>query len=323
MLFGKEVTMPDEQLFPVASHVPAEQVELTAATPLHAALGGFREYLDRRDLTENTIKSFLYDLNILGQFIGQSRHVGDVSTKDLKDYIEWLQHGRGVPCNQKSLARRITSLKVFFAWLFETGVLPSDPAAPLVHKPVSTPLPDILFDSQVEQLVATTNLFRHGDPQGAGERKPDARPHLLVTLLLSTGIKKSECMALVLNHLDFSDPAMPAVWIRYGDARHRHKERKLKLPTDWPRVLEEYKAQYTISDKVFPCTARNLEYVLRDVSALAGLKPVSFEMLRWTCAVRDYQAGMSPEQLRHKLGLSRITWEETGGKIARLAAPAV
>ena len=305
-----------EQLFPVTSHLPADQVKLTSATPLHSALSGFREHMNKRDLTENTIKSFLYDLNILGQFVGQSRHVGDISTKDLKDYIEWLQHGRSVPCNQKSLARRITSLKVFFAWLAESAVIATDPAMPLVHQSVSTPLPDILFDDQVDQFLATTNMLRRGE-------KPDARPHLLVSLLLATGIKKSECMALVLNHLDLSDLAAPAVWIRYGDTRHRHKERKLRLPADWPHILEEYKTQYKILDKIFPCTARNLEYVLRDASALAGLKPVSFEMLRWTCAVRDYRNGMSAEHLRHKLGLSRITWEEAGEKIAQLAAPAL
>jgi len=308
--------MPDEQLFPVTSKPTAEDVKLTAATPLHAAFGGFREHMGNRDLTENTIKSFLYDLNILGQFAGQSRSVGSISTKDLKEFIEWLQRGRGVPCNQKSLARRITALKVFFAWLAEIGAIPSDPAAALVHQPVSTPLPDILFDNQVEQLLATTNMLRHGE-------KPDARPHLLVALLLATGIKKSECMALVLNHLDLSEPDAPAVWIRYGDARHRHKERKLKLPTDWPRVLDEYKTQYKINDKIFACTARNLEYVLRDVSTLAGLGQVSFEMLRWTCAVRDFKSGMRAEPLQHKLGLSRMQWEETGDKIARLAAPAL
>jgi len=326
MLSRKEVSMFDEKLPPRISPAKpqAEPVKLTTTTPIHAAFGGFREHMGRRDLTENTIKSFQYDLNILGQFVGQSRPVGSISTKDLNDFIEWLLHGRGVPCNQKSLGRRITSLKVFFAWLADTGVIPSDPAAPLVHKPVSTPLPDILFDAQVEQLLATTNMLRHGDPQSAGERKPDARPHLLVSLLLTTGIKKSECMALVLNHLDLSEPDAPAVWIRYGDARHRHKERKLKLDAAWPRVLEEYKAQYKISDKLFPCTARNLEYVLRDVGQLAGLpKPVSFEMLRWTCAVRDSRSGMSAEQLRHKLGLSKVTWEEAGAKIAKLAAPAL
>jgi site-specific recombinase XerD len=279
MLLRKEISMFDEKLPPRISPAKsqAEPVKLTATTPLHAALGGFREHMARRNLTENTIKSFQYDLNILGQFVSQSR-----------------------------------------------PVIPSDPAAPLVHKPVSTPLPDILFDAQVEQLLATTNMLRHSDSQGAGERKPDARPHLLVSLLLTTGIKKSECMALVLNHLDLSEPEAPAVWIRYGDARHRHKERRLKLDAAWPRVLEEYKAQYKINDKLFPCTARNLEYVLRDVGQLADLpKPVSFEMLRWTCAVRDARSGMSEEQLRHKLGLSKITWEEAGTKIAKLAAPAL
>jgi len=315
----QESVMPDElaALFALPDKRSAFTGRLTASTPLNAALGGFREHMAQRDLTENTIKSFLYDLNILGKFVGKSRAVGQISTKDLNDFIEWLQHGRGVPCNQKSLARRITSLKVFFAWLADSGVIPQDPAAPLIQKPVSTPLPEILYDDQVKQLLATTEMLRGGE-------KPDARPHLLVSLILTTGIKKSECMALVLNHLDFSNPAEPAVWIRYNNPRHLHKERKLKLDPNWPRVLEEYKAQYDIHDRLFPCTARNLEYVLRDAGRLAGLpRQVSFEMLRWTCAVRDYKSGMSAEQLRHKLGLSKITWEETGEKIAKLAGLAL
>ena len=47
---------------------------------------------------------------------------------------------------------------------------------------------------------------------------------------------------------------------------------------------------------------------------------VSFEMLRWMCAVRDYQRGMDLETLREKMGLSRISWRETSDKIFRLAA---
>jgi hypothetical protein len=140
----------------------------------------------------------------------------------------------------------------------------------------------------------------------------------------ATIMANQEEFAVILNHLDLSEPEAPAVWIRYGDARHHHKERQLKLDAAWPRVLEEYKVQYDIEDKLFPCTARNLEYVLRDVSQLAVLpKQVSFEMLRWTCAVRDSKSGMSTEQVRHKLGLSKITWEETKEKLARLTAPAI
>ena len=104
--------MSDEQIPQLAgpARMKDAPVLLTAGTPLHAALGGFREHMAQRDFTENTIKSFLYDLNILGQFVGASRPVGNISTKDLKDFVEWLLRGRGVPCNKKSLARRITSL---------------------------------------------------------------------------------------------------------------------------------------------------------------------------------------------------------------------
>jgi integrase/recombinase XerD len=48
---------------------------------------------------------------------------------------------------------------------------------------------------------------------------------------------------------------------------------------------------------------------------------MSFEMLRWTCALRDYQARMDPDRLRRKLGLSQMSWRETEPKIVRLAEP--
>jgi integrase/recombinase XerD len=194
-------------------------------------------------------------------------------------------------------------------------VLPKDPAAPVVHKPVITPPPPVLSDAEVERVLDTTEALRRAE-------KPDVRPHLLVTLLLHTGIKKSECMNIVLNHFDFRDSTQPILWIRYANPRRRHKERKLRLPTWWPALLAEYRTQYQPQDTLFPCTARNLEYVLSDVAERAGLPDgMSFEMLRWTCAVRDYRAEMPPDQLRQKLGVSKITWRELGDKIARLASP--
>ncbi len=273
--------------------------------------------MQEQGFTENTIKSFLSDLKILAQFVGVGTAIGAISTQDLNRFTDWLVHGRGVPCNPKSLARRVTALKVFFGWLAEAGVLPNDPAAPVVHKPALTPLAEILSDAEVERVLAVTQALRHGE-------KPDARPHLLVTLLLHTGVKKSECMDIVMNHFDFSDPNEPVLWIRYADPRRRHKERKLRLPVWWPALLAEYRAQYRPQEALFPCTARNLEYVLADVAKQADLPHgLSFEMLRWTCAVRDYRAGMPADKLRQKLGISKITWREVGAKIAKLAGPAL
>jgi integrase/recombinase XerD len=289
--------------------------DLTARSSLRAAKSAFEIHMHYEGFTENTIKAFQSDLNILTSFVGAWTAVGEISMSDLNRFIEWLLNDREAPCSPKSLARRITTLKVFFGWLAESEVLPRDPAAPIVHKPVTTPLPDILFEDQIERVLEATEALRQAED-------PDARPHLLVTLLLHTGIKKGECMAITMNHIDLSDPSHPILWVRYANPQRRHKERKLRLPAWWTTVLAEYRAQYQPEEALFPCTARNLEYVLSDVAERAGIEQgISFEMLRWTSAVRDYKAGMASKDLRQKLGLSKVTWRQSSQKITKLAGP--
>ncbi len=286
---------------------------LTGRASLRQAIAAFQDYMRARDFSPHTVRSFNSDLHILEQYIGAEKAVGDIGTRDLNEFVRWLTVGRGEPCSPKSLSRRITTLKVFFGWLAETGVLPEDPAAPVIHRPVLTPLPRVLSDEEVERVLEVTQALRRGDP-------PDARPHLLVSLLLHTGIKKGECVNIALDHIDLSDPAHPVLWIRYASPRRKHKERRIPLPPDWPTVLAEYRSQYELRDRLFPWTERNLEYVLNEVAERAGIPDgLSFETLRWTCAVRDYRSGMSSEALRQKLGLTRISWREVEPKLARLA----
>ena len=293
------------------------KTRLNAHTSLANAVDAYHDHIAGSELSPHTVKSFIYDLNILIEFAGATRPIGQIAQRDLQNFMDWLVNGRGVPCNPKSLSRRLVTLKAFFRWLADSGIIDDDPAAPIAHKPVSTPLPDILTDTQVDDVLAAASQLRH-------QEKPDARPYVLILLLLKTGIKKSECMAITLEHIDLSDPEEPALWIRYTDPRYHHKERKLRLDPKWTRALQEYRNQYRVEQALFPCTSRTLEYALADVGQLASLpKPLSFEMLRWTCAVRDRRAGMKEETLRHKLGLSEITWYETWPKIEKLSAPAL
>jgi site-specific recombinase XerD len=288
---------------------------LDAKSRLSAATERFRQHMVEQEFAENTVKSFLFDLGILARYLKSDPAIGQIATPDLERFLHWLQHERGKPCSPKSYARRLTTLKVFFGWLADVGVLPADPAAALVHKPASAPLPRILDDEQVEQVLAVTQRLLIAD-------KADARPHLLVTLLLHTGIKKQECMALKLADIHTGDAEGPSIRIRYDRPRMEYKERRLRLPPGWARTLGQYRRQYEPQEFLFPCTARNLEYVLAEVAQMAGLEGgLSFEMLRWTCAVRDHKARMDPDRLRRKLGLSQMSWQETEPKLVRLAEP--
>ena len=291
--------------------------ELGRDASLGAASGAFVTHLLRQGFSPHTVKAFRSDLNLLGQRVGAGTQVRRLRTRQLEDFLHWLTHERATACNAKSLARRVTTLKVFFKWLADTGILNEDPAAALVHQPVPSRLPDILYDDQVEALLAQARALRNATEQA------DARPYLLLTLVLTTGIKKSECMGVALDHLDLNAAGGPTVYIRYPGARNAHKERKLRLPADFPTVYQAYRAQYQPRERLFECTPRNLEYVLTDLAQRAGIAEISFEMLRMTAAVRDYRDGMPPDTLRQKLGLSTITWADTGDKVRRLAEPAL
>ena len=147
----------------------------------------------------------------------------------------------------------------------------------------------------------------------------DARPSFLFRLLLETGIKKGEAARLTPTDFDQSNPQMPFVWIRHK-LKDQYKERKIDISSELLASLEPYLEQYQLEDELFDCTPRNLEYVLTDVGERAGIPfKLSFEVMRWTFAVRRYRLGEESESIREKMGLSKISWYETSKKIEALS----
>lgn len=312
----QQTLIPESELPPT---VGPTAPPVTADASIQAALGAFEQHMRDEGFALNTSKAFASDVRLLGKFLGIGQPIGQIGTKDLNDFLNWLLHERGVPCSPKSYARRVTTLKVFFAWLKECSALVEDPATAVIQHSVRSPIPTLPTETDIENALAVSERLR----QGEGENKPDARPHLLLTLLLKTGIKKGEAMTIVPNHIDRSNPDEPMLFVRYANPRLRYKERRLPLDPEWLDVLDEYLPQYNPSDTLFTCTARNLEYVLSDVGTEAGLAQgmLSFENLRWFSALQDLKSGEEPDEIRQKLGLSKITWRETKAKLEQLAKP--
>jgi integrase/recombinase XerD len=204
-------------------------------------------------------------------------------------------------------------VKAFFRWLAGNGVIPGDPAESVPQQTVLSPLPDVLTPYEMAAVTKAGQALRK-------RPDPDARPAALVGLLLHTGIKKGECLALQVPHIDLDAPDGPTMFVRYGEVKKRYKERKLPLDPNWVTVYQEYNKQYSPRQRVFPWSPRRLEYLLEDLGQLAGLgKHLSFDMCRWTCALHDYRAGMDPDRIRMKLGISKIQWREVGAKLESIA----
>ena len=298
---------------PTSSNLPSGTTHFTSQSLLTPTIKAWKIYLEDQNSSPHTVKAFTADLRLLASYLPPDRSLGDITTADLTNFLEWLQTGRGVPCSPKTLARRITSIKSFFRWLTKYGIILFDPAEDVPQISVVSPLPVVLTPDEVEAVLHAAAALRIA-------KKPDARSYVLAALLLQTGVKKSECLAISLNHIEFDSDGSANLFIRYADTQYRYKERQIPLSSRWVTAFREYQSQYTLDDRLFPWSQRRLEYLLEDLSEEAGInKHVSFEMCRWTCALTNWNQGMDRNEIRQKLGISKVQWREVSMKLKRLS----
>jgi site-specific recombinase XerD len=286
---------------------------ITSQSLLRPTIHAWRIYLRDQGSSPHTVKAFIGDLKLLASYLPPDIQLGNIATTDINNFLDWMQNGRGVPCSPKTLARRITSIKAFFRWLHENGVLVVDPAEKVVQKSVISPLPEVLTIDEKNAVLETAAKYRL-------EPDPDARYYTLLALLLHTGIKKGECLSLSPNHIDLEAPNGPYLFVRYANPKYRYKERKIPLPETWVEAYQEYRVQYELGDRLFPWSPRRLEYLLEDIGEEVGLdKRLSFDMCRWTSALMDWNKEKHGEKIRQKLGISKVQWREVRMKLGRLA----
>jgi len=245
---------------------------------------------------------------MFSDFVGRDTPVGRITKEQLTDWLMKLKFGtKGQTPAPKTMARRVTFLKNFFSWLAREGVIREDPSSSLVLERPLPPLPELLFDDEVQRLLEVS--------------AKDPRCHCLVYLVLNAGLKKEEIMGLKLDHIDLSDPQAPMLTVHFpASTGKQHRERRLALPAQFTTILKQYIAKYRPTQELFVCTDRNLNYILARAVKAAGIKKrVTLQLLRDTFAVQQLKSGVSPQAVREKLGLSDEAWLESREKYRRLA----
>ena len=320
-----ESTVSQPDLFTGASTVIAEPPDpravpypplvrthpLTDQSSISACFIPYQQELQLRGKSDYTITCFLSDLRMLSEFVGRDTPVGRISKEQLIDWQVKLKFGKGndnLPA-PKTMARRLTFLKNFFSWLAREGVIREDPSVSLTMARPLPPLPQLLFDDEVQRLLASA--------------ADDPRAHCLISLVLHAGLKKEEVMGLKVDQIDLSNPQDPCITVHFEAATNKqHRERRLALPAEFTAILKKYQAKYHPVSELFDCTDRNLNYVLARAVKAAGIKKrVTLQLLRDTYAVQQFRNGVPPESVREKLGLSDEAWLESREKYRRLAFP--
>ena len=153
---------------------------------MEKTLDGFITYLHNvKKKSENTVLSYNRDLTKFIKYLRTNKitSLDKVEEKDLEKYIKELNDNG---FKSATVSRNIASLKAFFHYLNNEGVLSNDPTKSLKSPKIEKKIPEILTTDEVFALLE----------QPSGDSPKEIRDKAMLELLYATGIRVSELINL-------------------------------------------------------------------------------------------------------------------------------
>ncbi len=169
--------------------------------------------------------AYAYDLSVFFDFLMKENPVfaklqrtdirleqlDQLTVSDLEEYMEYLKYrfndqNQEVTNKERGIMRKISSLKSFYNYFYRNERLKNNPAA-LVRLPKLHEKEIIRLD--VDEVALLLDAVEQGDKltetQKAFHKKTRLRDLAMLTLMLGTGIRVSECVGLDIDDVDFKN----------------------------------------------------------------------------------------------------------------------
>ncbi len=169
--------------------------------------------------------AYAYDLSVFFDFLKKENpffskmdrmdfrleHLDQLTVTDLEEYMEYLKYrfnenNKEVINKERGIMRKISSLKSFYNYFFRVEKIKTNPAA-LVQLPKLHDKEIIRLD--IDEVAMLLDEVEQGDNltdrQKAYHDRTKVRDLALLTLLLGTGIRVSECVGLDIDDVDFKN----------------------------------------------------------------------------------------------------------------------
>jgi len=261
---------------------------------------GIEDYLRHlqveRAMSAHTLDAYRRDLLALGDWASE-QGVADVARLDgeqLRAFIA-AEHRRGLA--PKSLQRRLSACRSYYAWLLKNGVLPASPAAGLRAPKAPRKLPQVLDVDEAVQLVEVPT----DGPLGLRDRA-------LLELFYSSGLRLSELCALRWRDLDLEQGLVTVL----GKGS---KQRSVPVGRQARAALGEWRAASDAGNDAFvfpgrgggPISQRAVQLRIRTLAARQGLfKHVHPHMLRHSFASHVLESSGDLRGVQELLGHADI-----------------
>ena len=159
----------------------------------------FAYYLDlylshlrvERGLSGNTVEAYGRDVNRFLAFLVEKKRGGPESASRTV-ILGYLIHLSQADISARSRARALSALKGFYGFLVKEGLMEANPAADVESPKLSTYLPSVLSEEDVEALLAAPDVESPGG----------LRDRAMLEMLYATGMRVSELLNVETGHMN-------------------------------------------------------------------------------------------------------------------------
>lgn len=285
-----------------------------------------------KNLSEKTVYAYERDM---GEFLRFGKISTDKKLLGMKPSMvsAWLSELRRKKISSRSVARKLTSLRMFCRYAISLKWFEHDPTANIEFPVNVRRLPKLLNSEEVERLLDQPVGSAHqtgraggvGSVGGVGSAYPEGlRDAAMLELLYSTGMRVSELAGLDISDLNLSAGYITVEGkgskeriIPVGEKGVQKIEAYLKNGRPYYVRISEKTGSGRVSSRLFlsrlgkPLSRQSFWISVKKYAARAGIrKVVSPHMLRHSFATHLLEGGADLRSVQAMLGHSSLTTTE-------------
>ncbi len=227
--------------------------------------------------------------------------IDQLESEDIEEYMDYLKvyekDGRQYTNGERALKRKLASLRVFFNYLYKNKKIHANPTLivdmPKIHDKAIVRMDVNEVAQFLDNVEYGSKLTNH---QPAYHEKSRTRDLALLTLMLGTGIRVSECVGLDIKDVDFDYDRIKIVrkggyeaYVYFGnearEALLNYLEERNKIVT-----IEGHEEALFLSSQRKRISVRSVENMVKKYASITTpLKKITPHKLRSTYGTSLYQ----------------------------------
>ena len=260
----------------------------------------FIAYLEgERKLKDNTLSSYRRDINIYNEYVvSEGIDYLNIKKEGLSDYLDHLKNdGRAAT----TISRNIASLKAFYTYLYDKGLISENPAFDLKYEKTKRKVPSVLTGKEIDKLLSQPDFSTF----------KGCRDKAMLEVLYATGIRVSELINLKSTNIDLE--------MGYINCTGGNKKRVIPLHEEAVEVIKYYLVNYRkelrkgskyifINAEGKPISRQGFWKVIKEYAKKAKIKKeITPNTLRHSFAAHLVQNGADLKSIQEMLGHADIS----------------